>query len=535
MLRKTFIRKPRTLVLAFALVLSSCSGSAPEANKTVDVVLIGGGIMSGTLGTFIKELGPTTSIEIYERLAEVGEESSQVLNNAGTGHSAFCELNYTPEAADGTIDTHKAVDINEMFEISKQFWAYQVTQGFIKDPKTFINNVPHMSLVWGDKNVSYLKKRYEALQKHTLFQGMEYSEDREKLKSWIPIMMEGRDPNQKVAATHMDMGTDVNFGSLTKQLFANLTTKEGVKLNLKHEVQDLKKNDDGTWTVVVKDLNSGDKTAVKTKFVFVGAGGGALKLLQKSGIPEANGFGGFPVGGLWLVTYNKALVAQHQAKVYGLASVGSPPMSVPHLDTRVIGDKKALLYGPFATFSTKFLKHGSWWDLPGSLDMHNLMPMIYTGLHNLPLVQYLIGQLMLNEDERLAALKEYFPNAKLEDWKLEVAGQRVQIVKKDEKEGGILQFGTELVTSGDGTIAALLGASPGASSAAPIILKVLEKSFAKELQNPEWQAKMKAIIPSYGTTLDNNVEVQNQVREASHKALQLKYFAVDGQGNATIK
>ncbi len=505
----------------------------PNLQATYDVVLIGAGIMSATLGALLKELDPTLSIAIYERLDDIAEESSAPLNNAGTGHSGFCELNYTHVKDDGSVDSSAAVKINEWFEVSKQFWAHQVRKGVIKDPRAFINSVPHMSLVWGEKNVAFLKKRYADLQKHTLFQGMQYSEDPKVIESWIPLVMKDRKVTEKVAATRMEMGTDVNFGDLTTQLIASLSQADNVELFLDHEVKDIVRAGEGGWHVTVHDHKRESEARVGARFIFIGAGGGALYLLQKSDIPEADGYGGFPVGGMWLVTYNEDLVKRHDAKVYGLAPVGSPPMSVPHLDTRVIDGKKALLFGPFATFSTKFLKNGSWFDLPKSLDLKNLMPMIDTGLKNLPLVEYLIGQLTLSDEQRLDALREFFPHATAKDWKLEVAGQRVQVVKKDEKEGGILQFGTELVTSQDGKIAALLGASPGASSAAPIMLDVLHKCFGDRLKSG-WAEKLKQIIPSYGQKLDNNPELQNRVREWSSVPLKIKYVMVDGEGGSKL-
>jgi malate dehydrogenase (quinone) len=517
----------RFVFIILSLSLIACSKNAPPPQKSVDVVLVGGGVMSATLGTFLKELQPSLSIEIYERLDTVAAESSGPWNNAGTGHSAFCELNYTPEKGDGSIDTKKAIEINESFEVSKEFWAYQVLKKVLPEPREFINNVPHMSFVWGEDNVRYLKKRHQALLKEPLFRGMEYSEDREKLKQWIPLVMDGRDPQQKVAATRMEIGTDVNFGTLTRELILSLLKDPKVHLQLRHEVSDLIRNPDATWTVVTQDLERKSTQSIQAKFVFIGAGGGALKLLQKSGIFEAKGYGGVPVGGEWLVTINPTLIAQHQAKVYGKASVGSPPMSVPHLDTRMIDGKKALLFGPFATFSTKFLKNGSWWDMPRSLSFDNLFPMIRAGLDNIPLTRYLISQLLLEDDERLATLREYFPRAKKEDWKLEIAGQRVQIVKKDEKNGGILQFGTEVVSSEDGSLAALLGASPGASTAVPIMLSLIEKCFKTQIQTSAWQTQLKEIIPSYGQKLNSSVELANRIRKASSTALGLKFMTVE--------
>ncbi|SHM89237.1 malate dehydrogenase (quinone) [Phytopseudomonas punonensis] len=516
--------------LLLSLLCLSALGCAkqPEPEKSVDVLLIGGGIMSASLGTYLNELEPTWKIDLYERLPAVASESSNAWNNAGTGHSALAELNYTPEKDDGTIDISKAVTINESFEISKQFWAYQVEQGVLKNPKSFINNVPHMSFVWGDKNTEFLKKRYEALQHSSLFRGMEFSEDPEQIKQWVPLVMEGREPGQKIAATRMEIGTDVNFGEITNQLLNNLSQKKDVfNVHVQHEVRDITRADDGTWNVVVADLANDEKlSTVNAKFVFIGAGGGALKLLQKSGIPEAEGYAGFPVGGSWLVTRNQDIVQQHQAKVYGMASVGSPPMSVPHLDTRVIDGQKALLFGPFATFSTKYLKNGSLLDMFGTITTHNISPMVNAGIDNFSLSTYLIGQLMLSQEDRMHSLREYFPEAQDKDWEMLQAGQRVQIIKKDAEKGGILQFGTEVVSAEDGSIAALLGASPGASTAAPIMLHLMERTFKDKIKTPEWQAKLKEIIPSYGQNLNNNLELTNQTRAWSSERLQLKFVEV---------
>lgn len=526
----------RSILILFSLVFAaSCAPRPSEQQPTADVVLIGAGIMSATLGTMLKELDPNLSMEIYERLDKVAAESSDALNNAGTGHSGFCELNYTPELADGTIETKKAVAINEQFEISKQFWSYQVQNKYIADPRSFINSVPHMSFVWGDKNVDYLRKRYLALQKENLFKGMMFSDNHEQLKSWIPLVMKNRDPQQKVAATRMEIGTDVNFGSLTRQLINHLTDSKRASVFLKHEVEDLYRNDDKTWSIVVKDLERKHRKIVKAKFVFIGAGGGALRLLEKSDIPESRGYGGVPVGGEWLVTTNPELIEQHNAKVYGMTSVGSPPMSVPHLDTRVINGEKALLFGPFATFSTKFLKNGSWTDLFASLNTGNILPMMQAGLNNIPLIRYLVSQLMLNPTKRLDALREYFPDAKIEDWKLEIAGQRVQIVKKDAEDKGILQFGTEVVGSEDGSIVALLGASPGASTAAPIMLKVIEKSFKDRLATPLWQARIRQMVPSYGQALNTNPALLNQVRGRTGTILGIKTYTVPSRKLASTE
>lgn len=524
-------KKLNAALLGLALSMGITSVHAEEAKK-VDVLLIGGGIMSATLGVWLNELEPGTSMEMIERLDGVAQESSNGWNNAGTGHSALAELNYTPEDDKGNVQIPKAVEINEAFQISRQFWAWQVQQGVLKNPRSFINSTPHMSFVWGDDNIKFLKKRYEALQASPLFAGMQYSEDPAVIKKWVPLMMEGRDPNQKIAATWSPIGTDVNFGEITRQFVAHLQTTPKFDLKLSSEVQDITKNDDGTWRVSYKNLKDGSKSETDAKFVFIGAGGGALHLLQKSGIPEAKEYAGFPVGGSFLVTENPTIAQQHLAKAYGKASVGAPPMSVPHLDTRVLDGKRVILFGPFATFSTKFLKEGSYLDLLSTTTTHNVWPMTRVGIKEYPLVEYLAGQLMLSDEDRLNALKEYFPNAKAEDWRLWQAGQRVQIIKRDEAAGGVLKLGTEIVASADGSIAGLLGASPGASTAAPIMLTVLQKVFKDKVASPAWQEKLHQIVPSYGTQLNGNPEKVAQEWAYTAKVLELTPPPAIGQAVA---
>ena len=491
-----------------------------ERIASVDVVLAGAGIMSATLGMLLKELQPDITIAVFERLDIAAAESSDAWNNAGTGHSAFCELNYTPQQADGSVETTKAVKIASSFEESKQFWAYMIEKQLINVPESFIQKVPHMSFVHDD-DVDFLRKRHEALTSCHLFKGMQYSENFDTLKEWMPLMMEGRDEKQRIAATRMDIGTDVNFGTLTRCMFDYLKTTEGVQLHFNHDVRTLRQDTKKRWRLRVKDMDTGKTRTVAARFVFIGAGGGSLPLLLKSRIPEGKGFGGFPVSGQWLRCVNDDIIAKHNAKVYGQAPVGSPPMSVPHLDTRFIKDKRELLFGPYAGFTTKFLKQGSWLDMIKSLRFKNIFPMMAAGLNNIPLTKYLIEQVMQSPEDRLEALKEFVPNTKMDDWKIEVAGQRVQVIKKDEKEGGILEFGTEVVSASDGTLAALLGASPGASTAVSIMITVLNRCFKEEMQTPEWQQKLKQIIPSYGGSLATDAKLCEQVREYTGRVLKL--------------
>ncbi|MET4081517.1 malate dehydrogenase (quinone) [Pedobacter sp. UYP30] len=490
--------------------------------EIADVLLIGAGIMSATLGLILKELEPNLHIEIYERLDVAAAESSDAWNNAGTGHSAFCELNYTPEKADGTIETHKAIQIAENFEISKQFWAYLLEKNLLSNPETFINEIPHISFVWGEKNVSFLEKRYQALQKCNLFEAMQFTTNPDQIAAWMPLVMNGRPADEKVAATKMDLGTDVNFGSLTRDMFNYLKDTSNVSLNFNHEVRKLKKNSDGNWEVKVKNRSTGEKKKRTAKFVFIGAGGGSLPLLEKADIPEGNGFGGFPVSGQWLRCTNIEIIAKHHAKVYGKAAVGAPPMSVPHLDTRMINGKQALLFGPYAGFSTKFLKSGSYLDLPKSIKLDNIRPMLSAGIQNLDLTKYLIDQVRQSPEDRLEALKEYLPTAELKDWELEYAGQRVQVIKRKPSGGGILEFGTEVVSAADGSIAALLGASPGASTAVSIMLDLLERCFPDKLESNAWQHKIKEMLPTYGKYLAEDNDLLKATRSRTSKILKIE-------------
>lgn len=490
-----------------------------NSTKNFDVVLIGGGIMSATLGTFLKLLQPELSIQVYERLDAPALESSNPWNNAGTGHAALCELNYMPDSKDGSLpNPAKAIAINEQFQLSRQFWAHLVELGVLRNPASFINATPHMTFVRGAKDVDYLKRRFEALKNEPLFAGMEYSDDPAVIAEWTPLLIKGRKNDEPVAATRITSGTDVDFGSITRQLFEHLSNN-GVVVSTAAEVKDLNRNADKTWNLTVKNIQTSNTDYVNAKFVFVGAGGWALKLLQKSGIAEAKGYGTFPVGGQWLRTSNPELVAQHQAKVYSQASVGAPPMSVPHLDTRVVDGKTSLLFGPYATANPKFLKNGSVFDLPASLRPSNLVPYLAVGLTNFSLIRYLVGELLKTKNKKFAALQEFMPSANPADWELLNAGQRAQVIKRDRAKGGVLQFGTEVVTARDGSISGLLGASPGASTAVHVMLQVLERSFSNSI--PDFRKKLTKLIPSFGTSLSSDPKKAAESLAATAKVLEL--------------
>ena len=492
-----------------------------HGGEQVDVVLAGAGIVSATLATMLRELDPDLGMHAFERMPGVARESSQAMNNAGTGHAANCELNYTPEAPDGTVDIAKALAINEAFEVSLQFWSHLVERGVLPDPRRFLNPVPHLSFVWGEADTRFLQARHARLSGHPMFADMAFTRDPAELRDWMPLVMEGREGPQPLAATRVARGTDLNFGALTQQLFSSLASREGFGLHLSHEIQDLVQQPDRRWRLTVKDLNDGRLFEVLARFVFLGAGGGTLPLLLKSGVPEARGYGGFPVSGQWLVCSNPEVIARHHAKVYGKASVGAPPMSVPHLDTRMVGGTRALLFGPYAGFSTKYLKTGSYLDLPRSLRGHNLWPMLAAGWHNLDLTRYLIGEVLQSPAARLHTLRDYLPTAREQDWHLAIAGQRVQIIKRDPGKGGKLEFGTELVTTADGSLSALLGASPGASTAASTMAGLLQRCFPEQTSSEFGQAVLRKMVPSLGRCLAKEPELLKTVRDRNARVLGL--------------
>ncbi|MBZ2169086.1 malate dehydrogenase (quinone) [Marinobacter sp. F4216] len=491
------------------------------AARQADVVLVGGGVMSATLGMMLRQLDPSLDIVMVERLDHVAHESTDGWNNAGTGHAGYCELNYTPETGDGDVAIDRALKINAQFEVSLQFWSYLVEQGMLPEPNKFINRTPHQSFVWGEDGVKFLKRRFERLSKHHLFRDMKYTESLDELGEWMPLVVKNRQAGEPIAATRVEYGADVDFGSLTRSMVDYLQSQPNFELMLSSPVHYLDQRDNGRWKVRVRNQKTGELTKLEAGFVFLGAGGGALPLLQKSGIKEARGYGGFPVSGQWLVCQKPEIVKQHDSKVYGKAPIGAPPMSVPHLDTRIINGEPALLFGPFAGFTTRFLKQGSMFDLFGSVRAANLRPMLSVSKNNMDLTRYLIGEVFQSHSDRVASLRNFFPDAGEDDWELKMAGQRVQIIKQDEGGRGKLEFGTEIVAAKDGTLAALLGASPGASTAANAMIDVLERCFPEKIKSPEWQERMKTLVPSYGRSLVDDEALLTKVRERTLSTLKL--------------
>ena len=476
--------------------------------KKYDLICVGGGIMSATLALLAKKLEPNLQILILERLEGIAKESSAAWNNAGTGHSALCELNYTPKNNDGSVDISKAIKICEQFETSKQFWSFLVNEGLIEDPSSFITQVPHHSWVHGEENADYLKKRYEAMKGHYMFDTIAFTDKIDTMEQWFPLIMRERDTNESMAASRIERGCEMNFGVLTKHLFRILETKYDTKVHRNMEVVDVDPSNGEDWSLKMKNLKTGTITNLEAEHIFIGAGGGSLLLLEKVDIPQKDGYGGFPISGQWLVCKNEEIINQHYAKVYSLAGVGDPPMSVPHLDTRYINGKRELLFGPFAGFTTKFLKKGSKLDLIRSLKRKNLHSMWGVFWHNLPLTKYLIRQVSMSFEDRMDALRVFVKDAKSEDWKIVKAGKRVQTIKKSVFEGGKLEFGTEIVSSTSGKITCLLGASPGASTSVSVMIQVIEKAFPEILSSSKGQERMNKMIPAWGKTLTKEFSLQ---------------------------
>lgn len=483
-----------------------------------DVVLIGSGIMSATLGAVLKNLNPALAIQTFESADTLSPEASDGWHNAGTGHAGICELSYTPNRGDdGEVDVNKAIEIFQQFEHSKQFWGFAVRTGMIPDPRSFINPVPHIAFVYGQPQVDFLRSRFKGMQAHHFFEEMVYTEDKETIRRWAPLLLAGRDPGEPIAATKMDVGSDVNFGSLARQLTQWTGVQDGCGYATGQRVVDLNETADG-WKVIVQDTKTKQRKTVEAGFVFIGAGGGSLPLLQASGIDESKGFGGFPIGGQWLVCENEQFINQHRAKVYGMSPGAAPTMAVPHLDLRIIDGKKSLLFGPYAAWTTKFLHEtGKWTDLPGSIRVDNIASLIKVGLHNIPLVRYLIQQGTQSMTTRMKELKRFFPDADEKDWKLIDAGIRVQAIKKEDGDAGIVHFGTEVVSNSKKTISALLGASPGASVSTHIIVEIVKQCFAHELTKAEGHANMKRMVPTFDEDLIPSAMADRQ-RETAHEA-----------------
>jgi malate dehydrogenase (quinone) len=481
-----------------------------------DTLIVGAGIMGATLASILKEIDSDLKIDMVEALDSPALESSEANNNAGTGHAGYCELNYTPLLSNDKIDIEKAVQVNLGFEMSLQYWSYLTKKYRLFSPSKFIKRVPHISLVNGDKNIAFLKKRYLALKNNPLFNSIEFSSNFKTITKWIPLL-KTKKSQRKYAATKVEIGTDVNFGEITYELISILNTKKKFHLHTNQKAIAINENEDDSWSV---KLNNGNK--IKAKFIFIACGGNSLKLLQKTKIYEQNSYAGFPINGQWLVCNNPKIVALHKAKVYGKAEIGSPPMSMPHLDLRIIDGKKILMFGPFASFTFKFLISGSFFDFISSIKFHNLKTLCIVFLKEWALLIYLIKQNFKPHKSRIADLKQFFPDANTKEWHLKDAGIRVQIMKKSRAGSSKLEFGTEIIFSKKNNLAALLGASPGASISVQSMIEVIEKCFLKKENSIAWKNKIKKMIPSYGVDLVKNPRLLKKIRSHNQRTLGIK-------------
>jgi malate dehydrogenase (quinone) len=456
-----------------------------------DVVLVGAGVMSATLGVLLRELQPDWRIVVVERLDQAGLESSSAWNNAGTGHAGLCEFNYTPRRPDGSVDVSSAVRIGEQFLTSLQFWAGLTERGLLGAPEDFIRSVPHVGFGRGADGIAHLRARWEALRDHPLFAGQEYTEDPAVLAAWSPLMSAGRSAVEPIAATRSAQGTDVDFGVLTRRLVAAFVAGGGV-VRCGQEVRALRRRGD-RWRLHVRDRGTGARRLLEAPHVFVGAGGGTLPLLQSARVPEVRRYGVFPISGQFLRTSRPELVAAHRAKAYGHAAPGAPAISVPHLDRRVVDGGEHLLFGPFAAFSPRFLTHGRRSDLLRSVRPGNLPVLLAAARDNRSLMAYLLRQVAQPASARTAALAQFVPTARAQDWELITAGQRVQLLRTAGGRGTMVGFGTEILTSAGGSLTALLGASPGASTAAATMVDVLGAGFPDRVA--EWTPRLRQLAP----------------------------------------
>lgn len=482
----------------------------------MNVIIIGAGIMGTTLATLAKELAPELDVTILERLDHAGAGNSWVFNNAGTGHEANCELNYTP-VDEEVISVEKALKIHAQFNIAKQFWAHLIEKGAIKDPKSFINRTKHCTIV-SEASIEELRLRFKEMSAHHFFENMQFSEDFDEIKSWIPYLMEERPRDQKMAATVIETGTDVNFGALTEQMAAHAVQELGVKIEYGTHVKRVHRSPTGRWLIEAEQ--NGSPIQHRADVLFVGAGGGAFPLLKKSHLPFRSRFSGFPVGGRFLqAPISEEQAEQYRAKTYGKAAVGAPPMSVPHLDLRVAEGQHYLLFGPFASFKPVLEKGRGFFDYLSSMRLHDIPGLLNVALEHFPLVKYLVSETFKGEKSMFEELESFAPGMSRKfNWKAIEAGQRVQIIKD-----GDLQMGTEILVSSDKTYGTLLGASPGASVSPEVMLRCLEQLLPSIFTKDEAQKKKKEIFPEDDLdTLINNPERYREVRDSANKILGIR-------------
>lgn len=484
-------------------------------SETVDVALIGAGIMSATLGTLLQQVEPGWSIAVFEARDGVAQESSDAWNNSGTGHSGFCELDYATARSDGSLDISKPIAVNEMFQVTRQFWTSLIASGRLPAAERFVHPTPHMAFVTGESHVAFVRAWHDTLTREPLFAGMGFSDDIRQIANWSRALTDGRGRAEPIAATFEASGTEVDYGTLARLLMDSMVAR-GAQLNLGHRVTKLAREGDRWRLTHGSDAGTG---TIRARFAFIGAGGGSLALLRSAGVREVAGHAGFPVSGKFLMTHDPQVVALHRVKAYGKADTGMPSIGATHLDHRTLDGREAVMFGPYAGFTPKFLKYGSRWDLPRSVRRDNLGPLLAVARDNPGLLRYLVGELTAPRDKQLRALKRLMPEARDADWRLVTAGQRLQIIRTGPAGRGQLHFGTELMTPPEGNLAALLGASPGASTAVPIMIDVLNRCFPGNADR--WANPLRELVPSLGRELNTAHPWASAIRQRTAAALGL--------------
>lgn len=508
---------------ASSAVIQRAYSSPTPLLDNPDVAIIGSGIMSATLAVLLHRLDPRLQIQMIEVTEETSQEASHGWNNAGTGHAGICELSYTPARDDtGKVPIHRALHIFEQFEHSKQFWSYLVANGITNQASDFIHAVPHVCFVQGRDDVDFLQTRHAAMTQHHFFADNVLTSDSDTIAAWAPLLMEGR-PRGPVAATS-GAGTEVDYGRLARQMCNWVSTEENCRVSTGWRAISITK-DNRKWDVALQHSQSGEQRFIRAPFVFVGAGGGSLPLLQSTRLPESRGLAGFPIGGQWLVCDETNITSRHCAKVYGATPPSSPSLGAGHLDVRRLNGKRQLLFGPFASWTTRFLKHsGSWMDLPASVRPHNVESLLRTALKNSDLLKYLIQQGLQSMNERMEALRMFYPQAQTEHWRLIDAGIRVQTIKHSDR--GTIHFGTEVFYPADKSLASLLGASPGASVSVNIALEVVKTCLPTLLNDATKRARMREIIPTFDTDLKlpQHAPLFRETTRNAAELLQLPFF-----------
>ena len=500
-------------------VVTSQPGVVPDSANP-DVVLIGGGIMSATLAALLEVVAPQWSITVFESAA--GRRRRELARLEQRRHRPRRPVRAELHArrarrpggpGQGRHDQRAVPGLPPVLVAPGR-------AGLTGAPKEFINPVPHVSFVTGEDGRAYMRARHEALAAQPLFDGLEYSDDPAELAEWTPLMMAGRDPRQLVAATRSAAGTDVNFGALTRMLLEDAADR-GVAVHCqpaRHEPRPARPTAAGRSPC--RDTVTGERRTVRRpvrlrrrrrRRAAAAAEGGHPGDRRASAASRSAASSCAPAPPSW---------SQHQAKVYGQAAVGAPPMSVPHLDPRVIDGDHSLMFGPYAGFSPKFLKAGSMFDLPRSVKPNNLGSMLGVARTELALTRYLVNELLQSGADRHQTLRAFVPDgrrARLGDDHRRPARPGHQAGPGDRpRRAPVRHRGRRRRRRHDRRPARRL---PGASTAVSAMLDLLERCFPDRM--PAWRPALQEAIPSYGRSLADDPALLAEVRASTMQTLEL--------------